>query len=68
MVSSVFIRQQIESGNDVGASAVSVVLLTASLLLLAAVSLIQRWAARHDRGDVEVGSTIMPNAGGGGGA
>jgi sulfate/thiosulfate transport system permease protein len=44
MVSSIFIRQQIESGNDVGASAVSVVLLVASLLLLAIVSLIQRWA------------------------
>ena len=68
MVSSVFIRQQIESGNEVGASAVSVVLLVASLLLLGVVSLIQRWAARHDRGEVEVGSTIMPNAGGGGGA
>ena len=35
-VSSVFIRSQIESGNDVGASAVSVVLLGASLLLLGA--------------------------------
>jgi sulfate/thiosulfate transport system permease protein len=46
-VSSVFIRNQIESGNEVGASAVSVVLLIASLLLLAAVSLIQRWSARH---------------------
>ena len=34
MVASVFIRQQIESGNDTGASAVSVVLLLASLLLL----------------------------------
>jgi sulfate/thiosulfate transport system permease protein len=66
MVSSIFIRQQIESGNDVGASAVSVVLLVASLLLLACVSLIQRWAVRHDRGEVEVGSTIMPDASGGG--
>ncbi|HXR60305.1 MAG TPA: sulfate ABC transporter permease subunit CysT, partial [Solirubrobacterales bacterium] len=43
-VSSVFIRNQIESGNEIGASAVSVVLLAASLLLLAVVSLIQRWA------------------------
>ncbi len=34
-VSSVFIRQQIESGNEIGAAAVSVVLLLASLLLLA---------------------------------
>src|SRR3954451_16274622 len=53
MVASVFIRQQIESGNDVGASAVSVVLLAASLLLLAMVSLIQRWASRHERGSKE---------------
>jgi sulfate transport system permease protein len=52
-VSSVFIRNQIESGNDVGAAAVSVVLLAASLLLLAAVSLIQRWAIRHDRGSTD---------------
>jgi sulfate transport system permease protein len=52
-VSSVFIRNQIESGNEVGASAVSVVLLAASLLLLAAVSLIQRWAIRHDRGSTD---------------
>ncbi len=66
MVSSIFIRQQIESGNDVGASAVSVVLLIASLLLLAIVSLIQRWGSRHER-SVEVGSTIMPFSGGGGG-
>jgi sulfate transport system permease protein len=49
MVASVFIRQQIESGNELGASAVSVVLLLASLLLLAMVSLIQRWASRHER-------------------
>jgi sulfate transport system permease protein len=49
MVASVFIRQQIESGNEVGASAVSVVLLVASLLLLASVTLIQRWASRHER-------------------
>ncbi len=50
MVSSIFIRQQIESGNEVGASAVSVVLLIASLLLLAIVSLIQRWGSRHEVG------------------
>ncbi len=66
MVSSIFIRQQIESGNQVGASAVSVVLLAASLLLLAIISLIQRWGSRHER-SVEVGSTIMPFAGSGGG-
>jgi sulfate transport system permease protein len=49
MVASIFIRQQIESGNDTGASAVSVVLLVASLLLLGLISLIQRWAGRHER-------------------
>jgi sulfate transport system permease protein len=52
MVASVFIRQQIESGNTQGAAAVSIVLLAASLLLLAGVSLIQRWAVRHDRSSV----------------
>jgi sulfate transport system permease protein len=65
MVASVFIRQQIESGNEVGASAVSVVLLLASLALLGCVTLIQRWAGRHERSSVEVGSTIMPGSGGG---
>jgi sulfate transport system permease protein len=65
-VSSVFIRQQIESGNDTGAAAVSVVLLLAALLCLAFVSLIQRWGSRHERSQVEVGSTIMPFSGGGG--
>jgi sulfate/thiosulfate transport system permease protein len=49
MVSSVFIRQQIESGNEVGAAAVSVVLLAASLALIGLVTLIQRWAGRHQR-------------------
>jgi sulfate/thiosulfate transport system permease protein len=48
LVASVFIRQQIESGNEVGAAAVSVVLLVASLLLLGAISLIQRWSVRHE--------------------
>jgi sulfate transport system permease protein len=65
MVASIFIRQQIESGNTTGAAAVSVVLLLASLLLLGVVSLIQRWAGRHDR-TVEIESTILPHAGGGG--
>jgi sulfate/thiosulfate transport system permease protein len=47
-VSSVFIRSQIESGNVPGAAAVSVVLLTISLLLLFCISLIQRFAGRRD--------------------
>jgi sulfate/thiosulfate transport system permease protein len=66
-VSSVFIRNQIESGNDVGASAVSVVLLVASLLLLGLVSLIQRWAIRHDRSTSEFIPTLAKDVGGDGG-
>lgn len=66
-VSSVFIRNQIESGNEVGASAVSVVLLVASLLLLGLVSLIQRWAIRHDRGSSEFIPTLAKDAGDDGG-
>jgi sulfate transport system permease protein len=61
-VSSVFIRQQIESGNEVGAAAVSVVLLVASLVLLAVVSLIQRWGSRHER-STGGGLTVMPISG-----
>ena len=48
-VSSVFIRQQIESGNEPGAAAVSVVLLVASLLCSPSSPLIQRWGSRHER-------------------
>ena len=47
-VSSVFIRQQIESGNDTGAAACSVVLLAAALVCLLLVSLIQRRGGRHE--------------------
>jgi sulfate/thiosulfate transport system permease protein len=47
-VSSVFIRSQIESGNTSGASAVSVVLLAISLLLLVAVSFFARWGTRRN--------------------
>jgi sulfate transport system permease protein len=64
MVSSVFIRQQIESGNETGAAAVSVVLLIASLACLAVVSLIQRWSNRHERSNVDVGPTTLPLGGG----
>ncbi len=45
-VSSVFIRSQIESGNVPGASAVSVVLLSLSVLMLVLVSLFARRGAR----------------------
>lgn len=66
-VSSVFIRNQIESGNEIGASAVSVVLLVASLLLLGVVSLIQRWAIRHDRSSSEFIPTLARDVSGDGG-
>ena len=65
-VSSVFIKQQIESGNDTGAAAVSVVLLLCSLLCLAVVSLIQRWAVRHDRSSSELIPTLAADGTGGG--
>jgi sulfate/thiosulfate transport system permease protein len=66
-VSSVYIRQLIENGNNEGAAAVSVVLLLASLLCLLIVSLIQRWSSRHERsgGGFEIPSTILPGGGGG---
>jgi sulfate/thiosulfate transport system permease protein len=63
-VSSVFIRQQIESGNETGAAAVSVVLLLAALAMLGLITLIQRWSSKHERspgaGD---GLTVMPMSG-----
>jgi sulfate transport system permease protein len=63
-VSSVFIRQQIESGNNVGAAAVSVVLLFAALLLLGVITLIQRWGSRHERSaGSSAGLTVMPMSG-----
>jgi sulfate transport system permease protein len=48
-VSSVYIFGQIESGNGVGAAAVSVVLLAISLGVLLAIGGIRRWRTRHDR-------------------
>jgi sulfate transport system permease protein len=48
-VSSVFIRSQIESGNEAGASAVSVVLLALSVAMLVAVSVVGR-SRRHREG------------------
>jgi sulfate/thiosulfate transport system permease protein len=48
-VASVFIRTQVENGNYAGASAVSIVLLAVSLLMLVSLSLVQRWSSKHDR-------------------
>jgi sulfate/thiosulfate transport system permease protein len=63
-VSSVFIRSQIESGNVTGAAAVSVVLLGASLILLAGVTLAQRWGGgRRSGDDDDPGPTVMPISG-----
>jgi sulfate transport system permease protein len=48
-VASVYIRSLIEGNNFEGAAAVSVVLLLMSLVMLACVTLLQRWGSRHDR-------------------
>jgi sulfate transport system permease protein len=66
MVSSVFIRQQIESGNETGAAAVSVVLLLCALAMLVLVGLAERWGRRHERASgagAGVGLTVMPMSG-----
>ena len=47
-VSSVHIYNQIENDNTTGAAAVATVLLLVSLVVLFAISMIQRWAVRHD--------------------
>lgn len=65
-VSSVYIRSQIESGNETGAAAVSVVLLLASVLCLVVVGLIQRWSVRHDRASSGLVPTLAKDVGGGG--
>lgn len=48
-VASVYIFGQVESGETASAAAVSVVLLTISLLILFGLSLVNRWGTRHDR-------------------
>jgi sulfate transport system permease protein len=63
-VSSVFINQQIESGNTTGGAAVSVVLLLAALVMLGLITLIQRWSGKHERGQgAGAGLTVMPMSG-----
>jgi sulfate transport system permease protein len=61
-VASVYIRSLVESGNESGAAAVSVVLLGASLLLLTSITLVQRWGSRHERGG-DTGLMVMPLSG-----
>jgi sulfate/thiosulfate transport system permease protein len=48
-VASVFIFSQIESDRAVGAAAVSVVLLSVSLVVLLGISFASRWGSKHDR-------------------
>jgi sulfate/thiosulfate transport system permease protein len=48
-VASVFIYSQVQNGNYAGASAVSVVLLAISLVMLTSLTLVQRWGSKHDR-------------------
>jgi len=48
-VASVYIFGQVESGNAVGAAAVSVVLLAIAFSVLLLIGGIRRWATRHDR-------------------
>jgi sulfate transport system permease protein len=48
-VASVYIFGQVESGETASAAAVSVVLLTISLLVLFGLTLLNRWGTRHDR-------------------
>jgi hypothetical protein len=48
-VSSILIGQQIETGNETGASAISIVLLLLALACLLIITLIQRWGSRHER-------------------
>src|SRR6478672_7315787 len=67
MVASILIRQQVESNNAQGAAAVSVVLLALSLVLLGVISLIQRWAIRHDRSSSEFIPTLAKDVSGDGG-
>ncbi|HEY2053014.1 MAG TPA: sulfate ABC transporter permease subunit CysT [Solirubrobacterales bacterium] len=66
-VASIFIGQQIETGNEVGASAVSIVLLLMAMACLFIITLIQRWGTRHERaqGAGAGGLTVMPMADGG---
>jgi sulfate transport system permease protein len=47
-VASVYAYKQLESDNIGGAAAVSVVLLTLSLLVLVGLRLVERWGTRHD--------------------
>jgi hypothetical protein len=66
-VASILIGQQIETGNETGAAAISIVLLALALVCLLIITLIQRYGSRHERAQgagAGVGLT-MPVADGG---
>jgi sulfate/thiosulfate transport system permease protein len=63
-VASIFIGQQIESGNETGAAAVSVVLLIMALVCLLIITLVQRWGSRHERAQgAGAGGLTIPMSG-----
>jgi len=64
-VASIFIGQKIESGDQPGAAALSIVLLLMALVCVFAVTLIQHWGSRHERsqGAGAGGFTTMPMSG-----
>ena len=64
-VTSILIGQQIETGNESGAAALSIVLLLMALACLFIITLIQRWGSRHERaqGAGAGGLTTMPMSG-----
>lgn len=64
-VASILIGQQIESGNESGAAAISIVLLLMALACLFVITMIQRWGSRHERaqGAGAGGLTVMPMSG-----
>jgi sulfate/thiosulfate transport system permease protein len=64
-VASIFIGQKIESGDQPGAAALSIVLLLMALVCVFLVTLIQRWGSRHERsqGAGAGGFTTMPMSG-----
>jgi sulfate transport system permease protein len=62
-VASILIGQQIETGNETGAAAISIVLLALALVCLLIITLIQRWGSRHERDGDGGGLTVMPISG-----
>ena len=48
-VASLYVFQRINSGDTTGASALAVLLLSISLVVLLLIGAIRRWATRHDR-------------------